>query len=89
MMTAATRLLASSAGLVAGYALALWVGLCPPSGDCLALAGLLCVPLLACLTWGALAATCGVGVLAHEAARLLHDDGGGPEAGRRRPRSRA
>ena len=55
------RSLALLAGLVAGYALALWAGLCGPAGEC--------------LTWSVLAATGGVGVVAQEAAAMLPDAG--------------
>ena len=56
------RSLALLAGLIGAYALALWVGLCGPDGEC--------------ATWGVLAATGGVGTLAQEVAALLFDSGG-------------
>jgi hypothetical protein len=56
------------AGSAAGYALALWVGLCGPAGDC--------------LTWGVLASTGGVGLLLHEILMLAFDPGDdGPRTG--------
>jgi hypothetical protein len=60
---AALRLHALFIGLLCGYALARWAGLCGPAGEC--------------LTWSVLAATGGVGVVAQEAAALLFDDGDG------------
>jgi hypothetical protein len=50
-------------GMLCGYALALWAGMCGPAGEC--------------LTWSVLDAIGGVGVLAQEAAALLLDDGQG------------
>ena len=57
------RLPALLVGLLCGYALARWAGLCGPGGEC--------------LTWYVLSTTGGVGVLVQEAAALLLDDEGG------------
>ncbi len=61
------RCLTVLAGLLCGYALAIWAGLCRPEGEC--------------LTWGVLAATGGVGTLAHEVAALVFNAGDGPGFG--------
>ncbi len=64
----ALRLHALMIGLLCGYALGRWVGLCGPAGEC--------------LTWGMLAAAGGGGSAAYEAAGLLFDAGDdGPGAG--------
>ena len=60
---ATPRLPALLVGLLCGYALARWVGLCGPGDEC--------------LTWYVLSTTGGVGVIAQEAAALLLDDGDG------------
>ena len=57
------RLHALLIGLPCGHALARWVGMGGPAGEC--------------LTWYVLSTTGGVGVIAQEAAALLLDDGNG------------